>query len=44
MPAIAEVDDEFRKVGDALWPGKFPVEVLKSIRSAIGGALELPAT
>jgi hypothetical protein len=38
MPAIAEVDDEFRKVGEALWPEKFPVEVLKSIRSAIGGA------
>jgi predicted phage terminase large subunit-like protein len=38
MPAIAEVDDEFRKAGEALWPEKFPMEVLQAIRSAIGGA------
>lgn len=37
MPAIAEVDDEFRKAGDALWPERFPSETLKVIRSAIGG-------
>jgi predicted phage terminase large subunit-like protein len=38
MPAIAEVDDEFRQVGEALWPEKFPVEMLKMIRNAIGGS------
>jgi predicted phage terminase large subunit-like protein len=38
MPAIAEVDDEFRKAGEALWPERFPLETLKAIRSAIGGS------
>ena len=38
LPAIAEQDDEFRKPGDALWPERFPLETLKAIRSAIGGA------
>ena len=38
MPAIAEADDEFRKGGEALWPERFPVEVLKGIRSAVGGS------
>lgn len=38
MPAIAEVDDDFRKAGEALWPERFPLETLKAIRSAIGGA------
>ena len=38
MPAIAEQDDEFRKAGEALWPERFPLETLKVIRAAIGGA------
>ena len=38
MPAVAEVDDDFRKAGEALWPERFPLETLKAIRSAIGGA------
>jgi predicted phage terminase large subunit-like protein len=38
MPAIAEVDDDFRKAGEALWPEKFPLEVLKIIRVAVGGS------
>jgi len=38
MPAIAEADDGFRKAGEALWPERFPVEVLKVIRSAVGGS------
>ena len=37
MPAVAEVDDEFRKAGEALWPERFPSETLKVIRGAIGG-------
>ena len=38
MPAIAEVDDEFRKAGDALWPEMFPLEMLRAIRVAVGGS------
>lgn len=34
--AIAVDDDEHRKAGEALWPGKFPLDKLKTIRSAIG--------
>lgn len=38
MPAIAEVDDEFRKAGEALWPERYSLEMLKMIRTAVGGA------
>ena len=38
MPTIAETDDEFREAGEALWPEKFPLELLQAIRGAIGGA------
>jgi len=38
MPAVAEADDEFRKAGEALWPERFPLEVLRGIRSAVGGS------
>lgn len=38
MPAIAEVDEEFRKAGEAFWPDVFPLERLKEIRAAIGGS------
>lgn len=38
MPAIAEADDEFRRAGEALWPEMYPLEMLKMIRSAIGGS------
>jgi len=38
MPAIAEADDEFRAAGEALWPERFPLEVLRAIRGAVGGS------
>ena len=36
MPAIAEVDDEFRKVGESLWHDKFPPDELNKIKESIG--------
>ncbi len=38
LPAIAEKDEGFRREGEALWPERFPLPVLESIRAAIGGA------
>jgi predicted phage terminase large subunit-like protein len=38
LPAIAEVDEEFRKAGEALWPERFPLPVLQQIRQSIGSA------
>ena len=38
LPAIAERDESFRKEGEALWPEKFPIEILEQIRNAIGSA------
>ena len=38
MPAVCEVADDFRQVGQALWPERFSLETLKVIRSAVGGA------
>ena len=38
LPAIAEKDESFRKEGEALWPEKYPVEILERIRDAIGSA------
>jgi predicted phage terminase large subunit-like protein len=32
FPAIAEVDDEHRKIGDALHPDRFPIDKLNAIR------------
>jgi predicted phage terminase large subunit-like protein len=37
LPAIAEQDEGFRKEGEALWPGEFPLPVLQGIRTGIGG-------
>lgn len=34
--AIATEDDEYRKEGEALWPAKFPLEQLQTIKSSIG--------
>jgi hypothetical protein len=34
--AIATEDDEHRKEGEALWPNKFPLEQLNTIKGAIG--------
>lgn len=34
--AIATEDDEHRKIGEALWPAKFDIPQLKTIRTAIG--------
>lgn len=31
FPAIAEQDEQYRKQGEALWPSKFPLEVLNNI-------------
>jgi predicted phage terminase large subunit-like protein len=39
LPAIAEVDESFRRAGEALWPEKFPLEVLEQIRREVGGAI-----
>ena len=38
MPAIAETDGDGRKEGDALWPQRFSVETLRSIKVAVGGS------
>jgi predicted phage terminase large subunit-like protein len=39
MPAIAETDDGFRKAGEALWPERFPAQLLSEIRLAVGSAV-----
>jgi predicted phage terminase large subunit-like protein len=36
MPAIAEADETFRLAGEALWPGKYPLDTLEQIRREIG--------
>ncbi len=36
LPAIAEQDEPQRRKGDALWPGKYPVEALEQIRRTVG--------
>lgn len=36
FPAIAETDEEFRKTGEALWPEKFSLAKLETIRNMIG--------
>jgi predicted phage terminase large subunit-like protein len=38
MPALAESDEGWRKVGEPLWPEMFPLKTLGSIRAAIGEA------
>ncbi len=38
LPAIAEVDESFRKAGEALWPEQYPLQVLEMIRTTIGSA------
>lgn len=38
LPAIAEVDEPFRKAGEALWPERYPLEALESIRRQMGSA------
>lgn len=37
LPAIAEVDDSFRRAGEALWPEKYPIKELEEKRAVIGG-------
>jgi predicted phage terminase large subunit-like protein len=39
LPAIAEMDEPFRKEGAALWPERFPVSELELIRRESGGAV-----
>jgi hypothetical protein len=36
LPAIAESDESFRRQGEALWPDRFPLSDLDSIRRVIG--------
>jgi hypothetical protein len=36
FPAVAEVNDRFRDVGDALWPEKYDRKALDAIRADIG--------
>lgn len=38
LPAIAEVDESFRRAGDALWPEKYPIKDLEEKRKVIGGS------
>ena len=38
LPAISEDGDSFRRAGEALWPEKFPLQVLEEIRTTIGSA------
>lgn len=38
LAAIAETDEDFRRAGEALWPERFPVEVLDLIRREVGPA------
>jgi predicted phage terminase large subunit-like protein len=37
LPAIAEVDESFRRAGEALWPKKYSLEALEQSRREIGG-------
>ena len=39
LPAVAEVDESFRRAGEALWPEKFPLEVLDQLRKDVGPAV-----
>lgn len=36
FPSIAIENEPSRKVGDALWPAKFPIEKLRTIENALG--------
>lgn len=36
FPAIAMVDDDYRKVGEALWADKFPIEKLLKTKNTLG--------
>lgn len=36
FPAIAEVDEEFRKAGEALHPARYSIEALQKIQRAVG--------
>jgi predicted phage terminase large subunit-like protein len=36
LPAIAEKDDQYRKIGEALWPEFYPIEVLNTIKKESG--------
>jgi predicted phage terminase large subunit-like protein len=38
MPALAEEDESFRKTGEALWPSRYSLDSLETIRRAVGGA------
>jgi predicted phage terminase large subunit-like protein len=38
LPAVAEQDEPFRKVGGALWPQRYPLATLEKIRTVIGSA------
>ena len=36
FPAIAEQDEKYRKEGEALWQGKFHLDILKTIKNSLG--------
>jgi predicted phage terminase large subunit-like protein len=38
LPAIAEVEEPFRRVGDPLWPERYPLMDLQRIRESVGSA------
>lgn len=37
LPAIAEKNDKHRKEGEALWPNKYPINVLLETKKLLGG-------
>jgi predicted phage terminase large subunit-like protein len=39
LPAIAEVNESFRRAGEALWPEKFSLEILNQTRKEVGAAV-----
>lgn len=36
LPALAEEDEEYRREGEPLWPGKYDLAALENIRASIG--------
>jgi len=36
LPAVAEEEEEHRHIGEALWPTRYPIEVLRQIEQTVG--------
>jgi len=39
LPAVAEAAEDFRGEGEALWPERFPLDLLAKIRAQVGGVV-----